>query len=153
MLVGTNSRQTLEHLISFDRHALLILERARNKRTPDRMRMEDRTGLMNPGNRQMERGFIRWPSFAGDYPAASIHFQDFLGPQTALVSAARSDREPQRIVVENDTEVAARSEDPAAPVEIGANLRDRRAALLVSRLRLTLFFQICLPRIPDCPPL
>src|SRR5262245_31214788 len=122
MLVRPNALEPFEHLEPLDRDPAVIAVHVGPERAGYRMRMEHRSGTACPDDLDVQQRFSgRARDPGSDRFAPFVHFEDLIHRQLALECRARRDREPQRMTVDDDAEVAACAKHPAALVEAPAD--------------------------------
>ncbi len=129
MLVGANALEPLEHLVALDGEAAAVAEPLGQQRAPDRVRVQHRAGAARANDLDVQERFGRRARRPGaDRRAALVHLEDLVRRELALERRARRDRQPQRVPIDDDAEVAARAQHPAPLVETAAGRTSCSAA-------------------------
>lgn len=123
MFVGAHAGKSLQHLVSFDRHALLGRVPFREHGAPNRMRVQYRACSSSANDGEMKQGFSGRMSFSTKHAAIFVNFQDLVASQEAFVQSRRCDRQPQWLSIQDCAEISAGAQGPATRVKTSADLR------------------------------
>ena len=123
MLVGFDAIQAFEHFVSFDEEPAVSDVVIRKNRAPDRMRMQHRAGSGNTNDRQMQQGFRRWLALVGpEHVTVRIDFKEVVHREPALVHRTAGYGQTKWLAADDNTEVSAGPQHPAAPVKVASQL-------------------------------
>ena len=130
VLVGADTRESLEHLVTSKPHALLCLVEVRQHGRPDRMCVQDCAGIPEPSDFEVEQRLGRGPPRSAralrstDQNSALIALEDVRLTKPALGHRACRDGKTKWMARNHGAEVPARAKRPATGVAPPTHVRE-----------------------------
>src|SRR5215468_2514158 len=118
MLMRADPVESLQHLEALDREASVTRVKLRQDGAPHRMRMQDGSSLGISNDREVQKSLGGRASAAGERFAILVNLHDMSGKHLALIHSTGAYRHPQRKLLRDNTEIAARSQSPSSRVHL-----------------------------------
>src|SRR5262245_30836361 len=122
MLVGRDTLETLQHLVTFDKESALSVVIVRQNCAPHRMRVDDGSSGPRFQYCQMQQRFGGWPLLSGvQHMCFGIYFQNLIFCKPALINGTGCNGDSQRVTAENRAQIAACTQYPSSMMKIAAH--------------------------------
>src|SRR5206468_11665620 len=96
------------------------------QRAPNGVRMQHRTRSEHANHGQVELSLVGWLAVTANRATKGINPHNLLSFEQTFIRSAGRDGQPERIPADEHAEIPARSQQPASPGKVSAELGEKR---------------------------